>query len=594
MASYEAFFIVNGYKCPFIFISDDPNLGINRRSLIYMPSIDLRIVSSFWTYFNGDLYYRKYRFDTHSVNHFTRQIMIYQIDRNSFEFPVMIYYFVPQEQIFQQEQYQQIHGMDYQQNHIEEETESVMSGLTSSESIDKESNENMLFAKEELLMKEFQKLEYEKIIDENLLFAKEEILTREFLKSEQKKILEENLLFAKEEILTRDFLKSEQKKLFYEKEQQKKKFLQERSRQKNIAKKAHLAREYELEKAHLAIIARDHELELARLVKITKDQEIEQAKLAKISKDQEIEQAKLAKIAKEQEIEQAKLDKIAKAEEVKMAKISEKNRQKRLKEESKLVQKAKEIEEEKALEEAIKLASEEREKLPEPKKIIKSVFIEESELKNLIENKSQTFLFAGIKEDTSTFIPVNQQIYIASFFKRFSLNTDFLIPIDEMECTPINETLWSAYDELTFILTKVINLVISVYLLDYETVMIKRNLFKIYYYIIENLVITNLTNKTKELLKIINTVQLMRLDFQKDENPYFRYLDFLFIIYARSYTIVTQTTKGLLQLNQAIIDLSYFLNMKIFNKDNSLNSEILTNINYSDKIFEELLIMANS
>ena len=56
--------------------------------------------------------------------------------------------------------------------------------------------------------------------------------------------------------------------------------------------------------------------------------------------------------------------------------------------------------------------------------------------------------------------------------------------------------------------------------------MIKRNLFKIYYYIIENLVITNLTNKTKELLKIINTVQLMRLDFQKDENPYFRYLDF--------------------------------------------------------------------
>ena len=163
-----------------------------------------------------------------------------------------------------------------------------------------------------------------------------------------------------------------------------------------------------------------------------------------------------------------------------------------------------------------------------------------------------------------------------------------------MECTPINETLWSAYDELTFILTKVINLVISVYLLDYETVMIKRNLFKIYYYIIENLVITNLTNKTKELLKIINTVQLMRLDFQKDENPYFRYLDFLFIIYARSYTIVTQTTKGLLQLNQAIIDLSYFLNMKIFNKDNSLNSEILTNINYSDKIFEELLIMANS
>jgi acyl-CoA synthetase (AMP-forming)/AMP-acid ligase II len=230
----------------------------------------------------------------------------------------------------------------------------------------------------------------------------------------------------------------------------------------------------------------------------------------------------------------------------------------------------------------------------EPKKIIKSVFIEEAELKNLIDNKSQAFLFAGIKEDDSKFIPVNQQIYIASFFKRFNLNTDFLVPIEEIECTPLNETLWRAYDELTFILTKVINLVISVYLLDYETVMIKRNLFKIYYYIIENLVIINLTKKTKQLLKIINTVPLMRAEFQKDENPYYRYLDFLFIIYARSYTIVTQTTKGLLQLNQAIIDLSYFLNMKIFNKDNTLNSEILSNVNYSDKIFDELLEMAKS
>jgi hypothetical protein len=603
-----------------------------KEAIIYIPPIDLRVISTFWTFFLGDLFYRKFRFQKNSINRYPGRVVIYQVDINSIEFPVIPnyhYHFVQpnfcHEQVyFQQnqqlyaeehqqlyaEEHQQLYAEEHQQLYAEEhqqlydgehqqlyngekeENSSILSDLTTVESL-----ENKLFEKEEILMKEFQSNECKQICQEKLLFEKEELLMKEFQSNECKQICQEKLLFEKEEFLMREFQSNEckqisQEKLLFEKEE----FLM-----KNFLK-------FELIKAskEKAILEKNAKMEMKRIQYEEKKfreimKAIEEQKIVEKNIALEEEKKRLEKIAAQKEREILEKNK---AERDRQAKIAEKEKKQKLKKEAEKKQKEDKLAEEEALEGAIKLAKFEKEKSLEAAIKLaaiekeKEVSIKKSKIEKVkmeaIKNMSPENYFHGIKEDTSKFMITNQKIFMINFFNKFGLNKDYLCPINTIKRTPENDILWHAYDECTYILSKVINLVILVHLKNNELAMIKQHLVKIYYYIIENIVISTLQVETKKLLGIINTVQLMRYELVRDENPYFQYLSFIYIIYARCYMFVSQKNDNIEELNQAICELGYLIHNKIFNEDNTLNKEIMTNEHYSDKIFEELFLEAQS
>jgi len=532
MTSYEAFYILNGFRCPFVFVSDDINIGRMKEAIIYIPPIDLRVISTFWTFFMGDLFYRKFRFQKNSINRYPGRVVIYQVDINSIEFPVMLnhpyfcheqVYFDMNQQLYAEE-HQQLFDGEHQQLYAEEH--------------------------QQLYAEEHQQLyaeEHQQLFDgeHQQLYAEE----HQQLYAEEK---EENSSTISDLITVESSI--EMKRIQYEE----KKF---RERMKAIEEQKIIEKKIALEE------------ENKRLEKIA------------IQREREILEKKTAEINR-------------------LAKIAEKEKKKKLKKEAEEKQKEDKLAEEKALEGAIKLAKFEKLKaLEESIKLAsiekeKEVLIKKSKIEKVkieaIKSIAPENYFHGIKEDTSKFMITNQKIFMINFFNKFGLNKDYLCSIDSIKRTPENDLLWHAYDECTYILSKVINLVILVHLKNNELAMIKQHLVKIYYYIIENIVISTLQVETKKLLGIINTVQLMRYELVRDENPYFQYLSFIYIIYARCYMFVSQKNDNIEELNQAICELGYLIHNKIFNEDNTLNKEIMTNEHYSDKIFEELFLEAQS
>ena len=103
-----------------------------------------------------------------------------------------------------------------------------------------------------------------------------------------------------------------------------------------------------------------------------------------------------------------------------------------------------------------------------------------------------------------------------------------------------------------------------------------------------------LSTKYKCLLNLSERGMYNRDMIEKDNNPYFPYIDILNNIYIRSFDFITKNEQIPISiLTQIIVDMSYFLKTKIFNQDNTLNSSLLEDSNYIDKIFDELEEVAN-
>jgi len=602
MTSYEAFYILNGFRCPFVFVSDDINIGRMKEAIIYIPPIDLRVISTFWTFFMGDLFYRKFRFQKNSINRYPGRVVIYQVDINSIEFPVILnhpyfcheqVYFDMNQQLYAEEhqqlyaeEHQQLYAEEHQQLHAEEHQQ-----LHAEEHQQLHAEEHQqLYAEEhqQLYAEENQQLNAE----ENQQLNAEEHQQLHAEEHQQLHAEEHQQLHAEEH---QQLYAEEHQQLFDGEKEENSSIISDLTTVESIK----IAREK-------AILEKNAKIEMKRIqyeekkfrerMKAIEEQKIIEKKIALEEENKRLE--KIA-IQREREILEKKT-----AEINRLAKIAEKEKKKKLKKEAEEKQKEDKLAEEKALEGAIKLAKFEKLKaLEESIKLAsiekeKEVLIKKSKIEKVkieaIKSIAPENYFHGIKEDNSKFMITNQKIFMINFFNKFGLNKDYLCSIDSIKRTPENDLLWHAYDECTYILSKVINLVILVHLKNNELAMIKQHLVKIYYYIIENIVISTLQVNTKKLLGIINTVQLMRYELVRDENPYFQYLSFIYIIYARCYMFVSQKNDNIEELNQAICELGYLIHNKIFNEDNTLNKEIMTNEHYSDKIFEELFLEAQS